>query len=237
MRRQIWKLALMCAVVSTAVFGFYEKHKPAPAEEKVITKYTDTMNKVLDQFRSADWDETVDSGIEHPMVNSVADRPFEIDQVLQRTYHVRPGSPRYQTIILPKLQKSAQEKDLTEKQLQEAKIEDLMHLQVQVHLNMLVVPMVTGPDSKRDRKIPGATFVHEDRNNPFGHGVAYVLFFSNGRPGRWEEVNGVYRYKFVHPPNTPFIENMEIRIFGAEDRVQELMHKIDWKQVNAALTQ
>ena len=44
---------------------------------------------------------------------------------------------------------------------------------------MLVVPMITGPDPKVDPKIPGATFVHMDRNNPFSHGVAYVLFFSN----------------------------------------------------------
>jgi hypothetical protein len=40
----------------------------------------------------------------------------------------------------------------------------------------------------------------------------------------------------VHPPNSPFIENIEIRIYGADDRIQELLHKIDWKQINAALT-
>jgi hypothetical protein len=111
-----------------------------------------------------------------------------------------------------------------------------MHLQVEVHFNMLVVPMITAPDAKRDPKISGATFVHQDRNNPFGHGVAYVLFFSNGRTGKWDETNGVYRNAFVHPPNSPFIENLEIRIYGADDRIKELLHKIDWKQVNAALT-
>src|SRR5437879_12144722 len=103
MRRHIWKLALMCAavtcaVVSTAAFGFYAAHKPTPAEQKAITKYADNMNKVLDQFRSPDWDEKID--------------------------------------------------------------------------------------------------------------VAYVLFFSNGRRGRWEEVNDVYRNFFVHKPDTPFIENV-----------------------------
>lgn len=237
MRRQIWKLALACAVVSTAMFGLYQSHKPSSAEQAAITKYAQVMNKVLDQFRSSDWDETVDHTIEHPMVDTVTDRPLDIDELLRRTYHVRPGSPRYQKMVLPRLQKMAQVKDLTQKQLEGAKIQDLLHLQVEVHCNMLVVPMITGPDVKRDPKLPGATFVHEDRNNPFGHGVAYVLFFSNGRLGKWDETNGVYRNTFVHPPNTPFIENLEIRIYGAQDRVQELLHKIDWKQVNAALTQ
>jgi hypothetical protein len=236
MRRQIWKLALMCVVSSVAVFGLYEKHKPTPAEEKAIARYAETMGKVLDQFRSDDWDETMDYSIEHPMINVIADRPMDFDELLQRTYHVRPGSKRYRALVQPRLQKMAQEKDLTQKQLQGALVQDLMHLQVQVHANMLVVPMITGPDAKHDPKIPGATFVHPDRNNPFGHGAAYVLFFSNGRPGKWDEANGVYRTVFVHPPNTPFIENLEIRIYGADDRIQELLHKIDWKQVNAALT-
>jgi hypothetical protein len=226
----------MSAVVSTMVFGFYQKHKPTPAEQKAITKYAETMNKVLNQFQSEDWDETVDYTIEHPMVSPMPDRPLDIDELLQRTYHVRPGSKRYQTLILPRLEKMAAEKDLTEKQIQGGLAQDLMHLQVQVHLNMLVAPMITGPDSKHDPKVPGATFVHQDRNNPFSHGVAYVLFFSNGRPGKWDETNGVYRSVFVHPPNSPFIENVEIRIYGAEDRIQELLRKVDWKQVNTALT-
>ena len=79
--------------------------------------------------------------------------------------------------------------------------------------------------------------MHQDRNNPFSHGVAYVLFFSNGKAGRWEDVNDVYRNFFVHPPNTPYIENLEVRIYGSEDRIKELLRKIDWKQLNSALTQ
>lgn len=236
MKRFIGKVALMCAVVSTAAFGFYAGHKPTPAEQKAISRYAQTMNKVLDQFKSDDWEEKVDSTIEHPAVSTFGDRPMDIDQLLQRTYVVRKDSKRYKTLVLPRLQKLAAEKDVSKRQLEAARIEDLMHLQVQVHFNMFVVPMITGPDSKLDPKIPGATFVHQDRNNPFSHGVAYVLFFSNGKAGRWEEVNDVYRNFFVHPPDTPFIENIEVRIFGSEDRIKELLRKVDWKQVNNALT-
>ncbi|MGZ7091367.1 MAG: hypothetical protein ACXVKH_18030, partial [Candidatus Angelobacter sp.] len=198
--------------------------------------YVTTMNKVLDQFRSPDWDEKVDTTIDHPTVSTFGDRPMDIDQLLQRTYQVRKDSKRYKTLIEPRLQKLATEKDISKKQLEAAQIEDLQHLQVQVHFNMLVVPMITGPDSKIDPRVPGTVFVHKDRNNPFSHGVAYVLFFSRGKPGRWEEVNDVYRNFFVHKPDTPFIENIEVRIFGSEDRIRELLRKIDWTQVNSALT-
>jgi hypothetical protein len=235
--RRIGKLALLCALVPVAMFGFFAKRPPTAAEEKAIAKYVETINKVMDQFNSPDWDEHIDQKIEHPMVNIVDDRPLDIDQLLRRTYEVRPGSKRYQTLILPRDQKLALLKDASQKDLLRAQTEDLKHLQVEAHFNMLVVPMASGPDLKHDPKVPGATFVHQDRNNPFGHGVAYVLFFSNGRAGKWDEANDVYRNNFVHPPNSPYIENLEIRIYGPEDRIRELFKKLDWKQVNAALTQ
>jgi hypothetical protein len=214
----------------------YKAHKPTPDEQKALTKYVNVMNKVLDQFRSPDWDEKIDVTIENPMVSTFGDRPMDIDQLLQRTYEIRKDSKRYKTLVEPRLEKLPTIKDVSKRQLEAAQIEDLQHLQVQVHFNMRVVPMITGPDPKVDPKIPGATFVHMDRNNPFSHGVAYVLFFSGTKNGRWEEANDVYRNFFVHQPDTPFIENVEVRIFGSEDRIKELLHKIDWRQVNNALT-
>src|SRR5258708_19912532 len=113
------------------------------------------------------------------MVTIMDDRPLEVDELMQRYYNVGHGCKRYQTVVLPKLQKMAAEKDLTQKQILGAEAQDLMHLQVQVHINRLVVPMITGPDSKVDPKVPGATFVHQNRTNPFSPGVAYLPFFSN----------------------------------------------------------
>ena len=108
--RNIWKLALLCVAVSTAVFGFYKAHEPTPAEQKAITKYADTMNKLLDQFRSPDWDEKIDTTIDHPTVSTFGDRPMDIDQLLQRTYEVRKDSKRYKTLIEPRLQKAGYRK-------------------------------------------------------------------------------------------------------------------------------
>ncbi len=236
MKRRIGMLALLCALVPVAMMGYFAKRQPTEAEEKVITKYVTVVSKVFDQLGGPDWDEHIDQKIEHPMVNIMDDRPLDIDQLLRRNYEVRPGSKRFQTMIAPRQQKLALLKDASQKDLFRAQTEELKYLQVEAHFNMFVVPMMSGPDPRRDPKVPGATFVHQDRNNPFGHGVAYVLFFSNGRAGKWDETNGVYRNTFVHPPNSPYIENLEIRIYGAEDRIHELLRKLDWKQVNAALT-
>ena len=102
---------------------------------------------------------------------------------------------------------------------------------------MLVVPMITGPDPKVDPKIPGRNFCAHGPQQSFQprRGVCSV-FQQHARIGRWEEVNDVYRNFFVHKPDTPFIENIEVRIFGPEDRIKELLRKIDWRQVNTALT-
>ena len=237
MKASIAKLALLCAVLTLTASAFCQKRKPTPEEERAIAKFTTVMNRVLDQFRSPDWEETIDASIDHPMINIMDDRPFDIDEELKRTYIVRKDSKRYQTLIAPRLEKVAHVKDATQRDLERAQAEDLMHLQVQAHFNMWVVPMITPPDPKKDPKIPGATFAHMDRDNPFNHGVAYVLFFSNGRLGKWDDTNAVYRNVFIHKPNTPYIENLEIRIYGAEDRIKQLLRAIDWKQVNSALTQ
>jgi len=37
---------------------------------------------------------------------------MDIDELLQRTYEVRKDSKRYQTVVLPRLQKLATEKDV-----------------------------------------------------------------------------------------------------------------------------
>ena len=72
----------MCGAFPRQYLGSIKRHEPTPAEQKAITKYADTMNKVLDQFRSPDWDEKIDATIDHPTVGTFGDRPMDIDQLL-----------------------------------------------------------------------------------------------------------------------------------------------------------
>ena len=43
-------------------------------------------------------------------------------------------------------------------------------------------------------------------------------------------------FPFQHAPGTPFIENLCLTITGAPDLSDELLHKVDWQQLSAALT-
>jgi hypothetical protein len=36
--------------------------------------------------------------------------------------------------------------------------------------------------------------------------------------------------------NSPYIENVVINFYGAPDRIDELLHSIDWAKVNGAMT-
>src|SRR5947209_15027972 len=112
--RKACGLVLLCAV-PVAMFGFFAKRQPTPAEEKAITKYVQVMDKVLAQFRSPEWDEHIDAAIDHPMINVMEDRPFDLDQEIQRTYTVRQDSKRYKTLIAPRLEKLSQIKDPTQR--------------------------------------------------------------------------------------------------------------------------
>jgi hypothetical protein len=40
---------------------------------------------------------------------------------------------------------------------------------------------------------------------------------------------------FGHPDNTPYIENIVVHLWGADDRIQELLKTVHWSEVNAAL--
>ena len=62
------------------------------------------------------------------------------------------------------------------------------------------------------------------------------MAFGDWSPLHWDADHGWYNFAFKHPQNSAFIENVEIRIGGADDRIQQLIRAIDWRQVNTAMT-
>jgi len=88
--------------------------------------------------------------------------------------------------------------------------------------------MITGPDPKLTPKC--RTFLcTKIATIPSSHGGP-TFCFSAGKPGRWEEVNDVYRNFLVHKPDTPFIENIEVRILALKTASRNCCAKIDWKR-------
>lgn len=224
------------ALVPLSLFGLLMPRKPTPVEQKAIANYSLHINKVLNQFRGAEWTEKIDFELTDTMVNPDSNRPLDITELFQRTYDARTTSPRYKKLIVPMVRKMEKEKDTAEKHLQKAQIEDLLHVRVQVNCNVLVTTLHPGPEKKNAVNVPGAIAAYKDEDNRYGYGSSYLLLFGNPKAAKWDPASLYFYYYFAHPPNSPFIENVEIRIYGADDRIQQLLRKIDWKEVNLALT-
>jgi len=237
------------------VFSF---RPPTPQERKVLDNYSNVIEKILAQFRDDDWEENVDRSLANVEVNPNSERPLDLNAIVQRTYDVRGSSDRYKEQILPLVKQMVQSQDLDEKKALNQQIQDLMHVQVQVRLNqphIEVVPVPRGsggpvakndaaessdtqsPDGQNnDLQIPGTALAYKINNTAYASGTAYVLLFGDVKALTWNPEHNWFDYKFAHPPGTPFIENVEFRIYGADNRIQQLLHVVDWQEVNNALT-
>jgi len=201
-----------------------------PAENAALQNYVTSVNAVLDHLRGAEWDEKIDYEIDssvganvHPAV------PFDIDELTQRTYTTRRDSPRFQNMILPLVQ---QRMAGTLKVMP-----DLMHVVVDAHFNVPNVPIGSAPDANRDLKLPGVALAYAVRADKPEAEVSYVLLFGNWQNANWDPSLQALHFHFTHQKGTPFIENIVIRIRGADDRIAELLRKTSWSEINAGLKQ
>jgi hypothetical protein len=224
--------------MAAGITMFAALRPPTTTEQAVLDKYAKTVNQVLDQFQSDDWDESVDYSIDNAMVNTNDPGvPLDIDELAQRTYTVRNGSQRYDEKIAPSMQQLLDPgANISAKQKIGQQVQSLMRVQVQVHFNRAKLGFEPAPANNHDLHIPGAAFAYKIDDSAFGHGTAYILAFGNWNSSKWDAEHGWYRFHFAHSQNTPYIENIEVRIYGADDRIQQLLHSIDWNALNNGLT-
>lgn len=247
MVRRLCFIALIVAILpcfAGLLRGFvFSFRPPTPQERKVLDHYSDVIEKLLAQFRDDDWEENVDHSLANVEVNPNSDHPLDLNAIVQRTYDVRGSSDRYKEQILPLVKQMVQSQDLDEKKALNQQIQGLMHVQVQVRLNephIAVVPAPqhsASPDAQNnDLQIAGTAFAYKINNTAYASGTAYVLLFGDPKAITWNPEHNWFDYKFAHSAATPFVENVEFRIYGADDRIQHLLHAIDWQEVNGALT-
>jgi hypothetical protein len=235
-RRALILILASSLALPVALYAMGMPRKPSAAERKVVTKYATVISKVLDQFRSPEWDEKVEGAVADVQVTPDSGTPLTINEMFQRTYDLRKTSPRYKAKLAPMEVKMKAEKDQGAQQLLGAQMQDLMHVQVQVRFNIANIDLDPRPSPKLDLHVPGAAFAYKELSNPFGYGSSYVVVFGNWKTAKRYPSSGITEFHFVHPQNTPFIENVEFRIYGADDRIRELLRTVKWAQVNAALT-
>ena len=229
---------LVCSIAlcATSVRAQDDDRAPTPAEAKVLERYNTVMTGILDAFTSPDWREndgqryTLDDARVH--LNS--GRPLDITAFLGRAYDVQDGSARFQK-IMPLVQQLQAEQDMKAKMKIGAEIQDMMHLAVDVHFNWRSVTVKPAPSQNQDLKIPGVALAYKVDDDSHAHGTAYVLLFGDWKKAKWDAENGWLSFPFAHPDNTPYIENIVVQLWGADDRIQELLKTIHWSEVNTAL--
>jgi hypothetical protein len=208
---------------------------PTAREQRALDNFSKVIDKVLAQFRDDDWAENVDHSLTGAEVNPNSEVPLEVNSIIQRSYDVRRNSDRYQEKILPLVKQMVESTDFQEKKDINDQVQDLMHVQVQIRLNRRTVAIDPPPPDNEDLRIAGTALAYKIRREAFPSGSAYTLFCGDAKSLVWDGEHNWFQFKFNHPANTPVIENVEIRIYGAEDRIQHLLQTIDWKLVNAAL--
>jgi len=210
---------------------------PNPQERAALMHYREVINKVLDQFRSDDWDEAIDYEITDDVsVSGDPDVPLNINEMNQRTYNVRNGSALYQKEVAPIIAKLSATTDPME-MARIAKQKKMTTLSVEAHFDALCVGMDPAPAGNSDLHIPGAAAAYRIKPGKFDKGTTVVLLFGNWKTASWNGENGCERYKFKHAAHQPAIENVVIQMDGSPERIEELLHSVNWKAVNDALTE
>jgi len=236
--------------------------EPNTAEKKVFDKAIPVIVSFLNKFGNSDWTLDQDWYNGDPLVpTDYNDKgPIGIDQNFERDYKVTENSDRFNNNILPLYNKSQQltdrlltslkkfENDTSANAGEEYgkrtplndsldalnnKLQELSELHVYAYINNLYVK---GRPVK-GLSIPGAALVTKLDGGHFTPDFfkSYYIAFGNWKNAEWNSDDNAYFFKFKNTKSSS-IQNIVIVMTGAQDRMKELMHKINWSVLNKALT-
>lgn len=235
--------------------------KPNAAEKKVFDKAIPVIVSVLNKFGNDDWTLDQDWYNDDPLVpTDYNDKgPIGIDQNFERDYVVNQDSKRFNEIIMPIYKKSQVLEDKVVARVKKYeshpsaksekengkkdplmdslnavnnKLEELNELHVYAYINNLYVK---GKPVK-GLNIPGAAIITKLNSGHFAPDFfkSYYIAIGNWQNAKWSTGEKAYYYKFKNTPK-PSIQNIVIIMTGAQDRMNELIHKINWSVLNKAL--
>ncbi len=223
---------------------------PTPQEKAVIDRAVHAVLPAMQQFTDENWT-IIRGGANNTGDYSVSTKP----QVPINTapfndwqFSVKEKSPLWNEKLQPMFEKLMHPPaDYNDSKQMEAykqlskEYKNLKDIFVEVELNSPYLSVNPGKDNKENLRVPGCAFASRlphnhwmgiDRNLETG----YVLAFGNWSTAKPSQGYDDYRFHFIHPNNSPFIENIIIIIMGNEQRIKELLSKIDWSQLNNGLS-
>jgi hypothetical protein len=214
-----------------------EKRPPTAAERAMLTNYRNIIHGILDSFGNDDWArvETTEYDLDDDVeVSSDPDVPLDVDELIQRTYRVRPGSDYYNRVYAPAIEKMEATDDMNEK-LKIARQLEKSEVTIMVHFNRAGVSMDGQPSMREKLNIAGPAMAWRTQDGHDQKSVSVGLLY-----GDWASAaksGDDLKYRFKRKGRYPAIENIWIEISGTPSRIDQLLHTIDWKQPNAALAQ
>lgn len=223
---------------------------PTPHERVAIDKAVHAILPVMQKFIDRNW-KIAAGGADDPNYYSVDKKPYvpiNTAPFNDWQFSVKENSPLWNEKLQPMFAKLMHppvdyrnEKEMAAYNQLAKEYKNLKDVFVEVEVNRPGLPPSPDKSSAADLKIPGCAYAfklsHEhwigtDRNLEAG----YVLAFGNWSTARPSQEYGDRLFHFIHPNTSPFIENIVIIIMGNEERIKELLSKINWNEVNNGLS-
>ena len=208
-----------------------------PAEQELVDRAAAVMGGVLDQFRSDDWVEKIEFSYDSASAPAEPRAPLQVG-LLRRSYHVRQGSARWNQRIAPLMPSMPADGEMTPAAMQAMvrardKFKPLTDLWVEATFNESVSSRIAPPPpGNADLHLAGVDRAWRIADADGKPGRGAVLLFGDWGRARWEADHGAWRYAFTHAPGSVVIENVQIHLEGAADRIDELLRAINWRAVD-----
>jgi hypothetical protein len=245
---------VVASIVTLAVNAAAQSRRaPTPAETTVLARFIDVMTPILERFVDASWQVKENGFPDNPARFSISMKPgVPLDDCFggERTWGVPEGSPRFNARLKPLYEraqsltdgllakyKAGQDATADAKELERLhqQIKDASELTVEVCANSPVVD-AAALHSNQPSLVPGIPARKVDGGCGVDVANCYVLAFGDWSTARLNAPDKLYDFHFVHPAASPYIENIVIKLHGADDRIQEMLKAVDWTRVNGALT-
>lgn len=245
---------LVLAIVSIAVTAAAQSRRPpTPAETTVLARFIDTMKPILDRFADENWQVKNDGFPADPSGFSISIKAgVPLDDCIggDRTWGVPPGSPRFKSRLKPLFDRAqaltealAAKYKAGQDATAEAKELERLHDQIKAGSEVALEVCANSPiveaaalHSAQPSVVPGAMARRVDGACGVDVPNCYVFAFGDWSSARLNAADKLYDFHFVHPPASPYLENIVIKLHGADDRIQEMLKAVDWTRVNDALT-
>jgi hypothetical protein len=238
LRRALCLSLLAIAICPYA--GAQSRRDPTPAEKLVLMKPFDALNAAILPFLKAHDLELDPSSADFNETQSVPIKGV-IGGAFEWKCTVKQNSDRFNVHLKPMMERIEQlmQSGLYEevKSLRQ-EMNRWNHLDIGLELNSEALDSGAEPGRNMELSIAGVAkgfVVADDKSAPVKSN-RYILAFGNWQAAKHDAATSADRFHFVHPPQTPFVENMVITISGAEDLIKALLDKTDWIKIANSLT-